>query len=92
MTGIIDVENAVAGDPMLDVAKTDYYAIQGHPAKQRGFSLGYGQLPTNWRERVQIYRLYHALELWDWFASVGDSAALPPIAEDIRRVGGGSRR
>jgi hygromycin-B 7''-O-kinase len=32
------------------------------------------------------YRLYHALELWDWFASIGRTAPLPDIAEDIRRM------
>ena len=24
-----------------------------------------------WAARLAIYRLYHALELWDWFASIG---------------------
>jgi hypothetical protein len=66
----VDVENAVSADPLrplLDTAKTDHYAIKGNEAKREGFLAGYGQLPINWRERVELYKLYYALELWDWF-------------------------
>ena len=85
VTGIIDVENAVSADPLLDIAKTDYYAIQANEAKREGFLAGYGRLPMNWRERVQLYKLYHALELWDWFAAVGDKAVVVRLTDDIRR-------
>jgi aminoglycoside phosphotransferase (APT) family kinase protein len=85
VTGIVDVENAVSADPLLDIAKTDYYAIQENEAKREGFLAGYGRLPMNWRERVQLYKLYHALELWDWFAAVGNQAAVVRITDDIRR-------
>jgi aminoglycoside phosphotransferase (APT) family kinase protein len=85
VTGIIDVDNAVAGDPLLDVAKTDYYTIKAKEAKREGFLAGYGQLPMHWRERVQLYKLYHALELWDWFAALGNKAAVVRLTEDLRR-------
>jgi hygromycin-B 7''-O-kinase len=85
VTGIIDVENAVAGDPLLDIAKTDYYAIKAHAAKREGFLAGYGQLPVHWHKRVQMYKLYHALELWDWFAALGNKAAVLRITEDLQR-------
>src|SRR4029450_6050921 len=62
VTGIIDVENAVSADPLLDIAKTDYYAIKANEAKREGFLTGHGRLPTDWRERVHLYKLYHALE------------------------------
>ncbi len=39
----------------------------------------------NWRERVQLYKLYHALELWDWFAAVGNKATVIRLTDDIRR-------
>jgi hygromycin-B 7''-O-kinase len=65
VTGIVDVENAVSALPLLDIAKTDYYAIKANEAKREGFLAGYGQLPINWRERVELYKLYHALDLWD---------------------------
>ena len=85
VTGIVDVENAVSADPLLDIAKTDYYAIRADDAKREGFLSGYGQLPRNWRERVRLYELYHALELWDWFASVGNTTPLVHLTDDIRR-------
>ena len=85
VTGIIDVENAVSADPLLDIAKTDYYAIMANEAKREGFLAGYGRLSMNWRERVQLYKLYHALELWDWFAAVGNKAAVIRLTDDIRR-------
>jgi hygromycin-B 7''-O-kinase len=85
VTWIIDVENAVAGDPLLDIAKTDYYAIKEHAAKREGFLAGYGRLPVHWHDRVQLYKLYHALELWDWFAALGNNAVVLRLTEDIQR-------
>ncbi len=84
VTGFIDVENAIAADPLLDLAKTDYYAIQGNKAKLSGLIQGYGSLPSDWPDRLSLYQLYHALELWDWFAALGRTGPLPGIAEDIR--------
>jgi hygromycin-B 7''-O-kinase len=86
LTGFIDVENAVAADPLLDLAKTDSYAIRGEEAKLSGFLDGYGRLPEDGTDRVRLYRLYHALELWDWFASIGDLSPLPGIADDLRAL------
>jgi hypothetical protein len=37
-------------------------------------------------ERLALYRLYHALELWDWFASLGRTAQLDSLAGDMRRI------
>jgi hygromycin-B 7''-O-kinase len=33
-----------------------------------------------------LYRLYHALELWDWFASLGQTGQLDSLARDMRRI------
>jgi hygromycin-B 7''-O-kinase len=77
ITGLIDVENALAGDPWLDVAKADYYSRRGQlPALLDG----YGAAPDG---RLRLYIVYHALELWDWFASIGQSQHLDGIAADI---------
>jgi hygromycin-B 7''-O-kinase len=35
VTGIVDVENAVAADPLLDIAKTDYYAIRANELSEK---------------------------------------------------------
>lgn len=84
ITGIIDVENATAADPLMDLAKTDYYSIKGDAAKLTGLLDGYGPLPPDWAERLSLYRLYHALELWDWFAMIGNVSPLDSIAADLR--------
>jgi aminoglycoside phosphotransferase (APT) family kinase protein len=86
VTGVLDVENAVAADPLLDIAKTDYYAVRGNAVKRRGLLEGYGPIPSNAEEIVRLYSLYHAIELWDWFASNGRTEALASIAEDIRAL------
>ncbi|MEO6090391.1 MAG: aminoglycoside phosphotransferase family protein [Umezawaea sp.] len=86
VTGFIDVENAIAADPLLDLAKTDYYSVRGSGAKLMGLLEGYGSLPDDWRDRVALYELHHALELWDFFASTGSTAYLEDIADDLRRL------
>jgi len=71
VTGIVGMENAVSADPLLDIAKTDCYAIKANEVKRE--------------ERVQLYKLYHALALWDWFAAIGNKAAVARLTDDIRR-------
>jgi hygromycin-B 7''-O-kinase len=86
VAGFIDVENAVAADPLLDLAKTESYSMRGDQAKRDALFEGYGALPDDWRERLSLYQLYHSLELWDWFASTGNTSPLPGIADDMRRL------
>ncbi|MEV0194546.1 aminoglycoside phosphotransferase family protein [Kitasatospora purpeofusca] len=86
VTGIIDVENAIAADPLIDLAKTDYYALGRGEPERRALLAGYGPLPADAPERLDLYRLYHALELWDWFRSIGTEDPLDAIAADIARL------
>jgi aminoglycoside phosphotransferase (APT) family kinase protein len=86
VTGFIDVENAIAADPLMDIAKTQSYSIQGNEEKLAGLIHGYGDLPPDWRERTTLYRLYHSLELWDWFKSIDNTAYLESIAGDIAEI------
>jgi len=86
VSGLIDVENAIAADPLMDLAKTDYYSVHDDQDKREALCDGYGMLPADWSEWVGLYRLYHALELWDWFASIGNTAPLESITDDIRRM------
>jgi hygromycin-B 7''-O-kinase len=83
VTGFIDVENAIAADPLIDLAKTECYSIRDNADKLTGLVQGYGDLPTDWRERATPYRLYHALELWDWFRMIGTTEPLDGIAADM---------
>jgi aminoglycoside phosphotransferase (APT) family kinase protein len=84
--GFIDVENAIAADPLMDLAKTECYSIWGNADKLAGLVEGYGELPEDWRARTTIYRLYHSLELWDWFKSIGTVDPLDSIAGDIAAI------
>ncbi len=86
VTGFIDVENAIAADPLMDLAKTQSYSIRGSEEKLAGLVDGYGDLPPDWRERTILYRLYHSLELWDWFASIGTTVHLDSIARDMAGI------
>jgi mycofactocin system transcriptional regulator len=83
VTGYVDVENAVVADPLLDLAKTDYYSLRHDAAAQRAFIRGYGPLPADWQPRVALYRLHHALELWNWSAANGKRDLLPGIGTDL---------
>jgi Ser/Thr protein kinase RdoA (MazF antagonist) len=86
VTGFVDVENAVAADPLIDVAKTLQYDLAASPVKRAGLLEGYGPLSPSGATRLELYRLYHALELWVWFASIGNTQPLPGITDDIRSL------
>jgi hygromycin-B 7''-O-kinase len=86
VTGVVDVENATAADPLMDLAKTMQYENTRRDDVLEGLLDGYGPLPDDAAERLQLYRLYHALELWDWFASIGNTGPLDSIEDDILRL------
>ncbi len=86
VTGFIDVENAIAADPLIDLAKTASYWIRGNADKLAGLIEGYGALPSDWEDRVLLYRVYHSLELWDWFHSIGETTHLDSIAAELAEL------
>jgi Ser/Thr protein kinase RdoA (MazF antagonist) len=71
VSGYVDVEGAVAADAIFDLARTDYYALRGDPARREAFLSGYGALPPDWADRAALYQLHHALEWWNWSAEQG---------------------
>ena len=85
VTGVIDMENASAADPMLDLAKADYYARE-EPLRRAGLLDGYGPLPPDGEARIALYRLHHALALWSWFARIGRERLLAGLAADMARL------
>ena len=85
VTGILDVENAVAADPLLDLAKTDYYARE-EAVRRAALLEGYGPLPDDAQARLALYRVHHALALWTWFARIGRVSVLPSILADVARL------
>jgi aminoglycoside phosphotransferase (APT) family kinase protein len=86
VSGFVDVENAISADPMMDLAKTIQYELTRSPAKYSGLLEGYGPLPRSGLARIDLYRLYHALELWNFFRDNGTTAPLNDIAFDIRQL------
>jgi len=86
VTGYIDVENAIVADPLLDLAKTDYYSLRHNAPARRAFLRGYGGLPADGESRVALYQLYHALEFWNWSAGNGKRDLLPEIGADLESL------
>lgn len=83
VTGFVDVENAIAADPLMDLAKTVQYELTRSPLKYAGLLAGYGRLPASGLARIDLYRLCHALELWNWFAHNSETGPLESIEQDI---------
>jgi aminoglycoside phosphotransferase (APT) family kinase protein len=69
LTGLIDFEDSYAGDPLLDLAKCVHFARLRGGARWRGLLEGYGAIDRPaWKETIDLYRLYQAIEYWDWIA------------------------
>jgi len=86
VTGLLDVENAIAGDPLIDIAKTLAYSVGDNKAKREGFFHGYGPIERpDWEKTVDLYRLYHALEYWVWASSNGQTPP-PWLIKDMQRL------
>ena len=64
VTGFIDVENAIAADPLIDLAKTASYSIRGNADKLAGLVEGYGALPDDWEDRIRLYRANDLVHDW----------------------------
>jgi aminoglycoside phosphotransferase (APT) family kinase protein len=86
LSGILDFESAIAGDPLMDIAKALYYFTPEDEPKKAGLLAGYGALDRgDWRETLDLYRLYATLQLWCWMAQIGNREPLDSLAEDLRR-------
>ncbi|GKQ51108.1 hypothetical protein BRSPCE3_19630 [Bradyrhizobium sp. Ce-3] len=84
LCGIVDFENATAGDPLMDIAKALYYFTPKDAARRAGLLAGYGALDRPDREATMaLYRLAATLELWCWFAQIGKMDALSPITREL---------
>lgn len=88
MSGMLDFENVLAGDPLLDLAKAHCYSPRRNETLLAALVTGYGDLRTDWREALDLYVLYHWLELWDWCASLGELEPLDELAGEMRLLTG----
>jgi hygromycin-B 7''-O-kinase len=86
LTGVVDFENALAGDPLLDVAKAAFYL---KPEDRRALLEGYGDLDRPQRsETLDLYHLLLVLELWCWMAQIGNQQRADKLALDLERYSG----
>jgi hygromycin-B 7''-O-kinase len=83
LTGVLDFEGALAGDPLMDVAKALFYL---DAASRRALLEGYG---ATGREKssqtLDLYHLYFVIELWCWMAQIGNRQPLDKLALDLER-------
>ena len=97
LTGLLDVENMHAADPLMDFVRLDAFSLQGDATKIAGLMDGYGgygpddqpgEWPQAWRSRLPLYRISLALELYNWFSIVGATEHLPDLEHGLRELVG----
>ena len=82
-SGLLDFELALAGDPLLDLAKSHYFTANRSEQTLAALVDGYGRLRDDWRAAFDAYVLFHQLELWTLLASLGVIDRLPAIAAEL---------
>ncbi|MBV9983903.1 aminoglycoside phosphotransferase family protein [Bradyrhizobium sp.] len=83
LTGVLDFEGALSGDPLMDVAKALYYLDE---ESRRAVLDGYGAMGRDhWSETLALYHLYFVLELWCWMAQIGKTRRLAKLAQELVR-------
>lgn len=86
LTGIIDLENAIAGDPLMDLAKTIAYSVRDDETKRAGLLAGYGPIDRpGWQETLRLYQFYGAIELWAWWTQIGDRQRADTIVPELEK-------
>ncbi|QOZ34469.1 phosphotransferase family protein [Bradyrhizobium sp. CCBAU 53421] len=84
LCGIVDFENATAGDPLMDIAKALYYFTPEDAPKRDGLLAGHGTRDRpDWEAAIDLYRLACTLELWCWYAQVGKIDELPKLTTEL---------
>lgn len=86
VSGVIDLENSKAGDPMIDFATLHKYDIRGDRLKLDALFQGYGSVPEQFDARRRLYELVHDFELWAWFSEEGRHDYLAGAVADIRTL------
>jgi aminoglycoside phosphotransferase (APT) family kinase protein len=83
LTGVLDFEGALSGDPLMDVAKALYYLDD---ESRRAVLDGYGAMGRDhWSETLALYHLYFVLELWCWMAQIGQPQRLAKLSLELAR-------
>ena len=81
LSGLVDFENAVAGDPLFDLVKALDYTAHECAAGRDPLAAGYGALDRPGAEdALLLYRIFHKLELLNWFVMARADPLGPPHA------------
>ena len=76
LTGLIDFANALAGDPLADLAKALFCCAHEDPRSVRPLREGYGRIDHPDPEAaLWLYTLYHRLTMWTFRPGLGDDPA-----------------
>ena len=86
LSGLLDFEHALAGDPLFDLAKTYYFAPDRSEELLAALTESHAPLITHWRDAFNLYLVYHQLRLWNLLAGLDVTDRLPGIAEELLRV------
>jgi aminoglycoside phosphotransferase (APT) family kinase protein len=83
LSGVLDFEGALAGDPLMDLAKALFYL---NAEDKSALLEGYGDTGRQqWSQTLEFYHLYFVLELWCWMAQIGNERPLHALALDLER-------
>ena len=86
IVALLDFQDAIAGDPLLDLARSINYSQLDRGSIAAALAEGWGPLPESWRDVVDLYILHHQLGLWNWFAYLGEREKLAPLEEELRQA------
>lgn len=88
LSGLIDFENALAGDPLFDLAKALDYTAHEDPSGRAPLLEGYGPMSRqNADDAIELYRIYHKLELWNFFrANARADEACAALLRDLEAM------
>ena len=76
LTGLIDFGNALAGDPLADLAKALFCCAHEDPRSTGPLREGYGPIDRpEAEEALWLYTLYHRLTMWTFLTRLGDDPA-----------------
>lgn len=95
LTGLIDFANALAGDPLADLAKSLFCCAHEDPRSVGPLREGYGPVDHPDPEAaLWLYTLYHRLTMWTFLTRLGDdptSAGPAGLMADLAAMAGQTR-
>jgi aminoglycoside phosphotransferase (APT) family kinase protein len=89
VSGILDFENLVAGDPALDFKPVHFHSdapTRDLAALRRGYGARPGLFDDRFMRRLLVYELVFALELLWWKARFRNAAGVTDLVAKLDRV------